>query len=102
MLINGSDIVDADRERKLKIRYCTRLWLLQEIAGCTFEEARIYLRRERNETPENLMEIYSLDTDAYAGLLASAERKVVDAESQGDLFKGYKPMYPGRSDRLDW
>ncbi len=94
--------MDAERERKLKIRYCTCLWLLQEIAGCTFEEARIYLRRERNETRENLMETYSLDEDAYAELLASAEMKVAEAESEGDLFRGYKPMYPGRSDTLDW
>lgn len=95
-------IMDAERERILKIRYCTRMWLLQEIAGCTFMEARIYLRRERNETREKLMGIYSLDEDSYAGLLASAERKVAEAGSEGDLFRRYTPIYPGRSETPDW
>lgn len=92
--------MDVDAERKLKIRYCTRLWLLQEIAGCTFPEARIFLHRERNESPERLMEIYSLDRDSYEELFDSAKRKV--AESDGDVFRGYGPMYPEPSEVIDW
>ena len=94
--------MDESREMKRKVRYCIRMWLLQEIAGCTFMEARIYLRRERNETPDKLMETYSLDAEEYSAVELSAQEKVSKAESEGDLFKGYGPLYHGHEETVDW
>ena len=78
------------------------MWILQEVAGCTFAEARIYLRKERNETSEMLMEIYSLDTNAYAEAVESAGKKVAEANAKGNLFRGYGPLYPGRDETINW
>lgn len=94
--------MDESNGMRKKTRYCIRMWLLQEVAGCSFVEARIYLRRERNETPEKLMEIYSLDADTYAEIESSADRKVSDAESKGDIFRGYGPLYNQRNETVDW
>ena len=90
------------KERERKVRYCTRLWLLQEIAGCTFLEARVYLRRERNETVASLAEIYSIAEDEVMAAAASAEGKAAEAEAKGDLFHGYEPMYPNPDEKIDW
>jgi hypothetical protein len=90
------------KEREMKVRYCTRLWLLQEIAGCTFLEARAYLRRERNETAASLAEAYSISEDEVLAAIASAEAKAAEAEAGGDLFHGYGPMYPDPDERIDW
>lgn len=65
-------------------------------------EARINLHRERNETPEKLMGIYSLNKDSFNEMLASAEKKVIDAESKGGLFRGYDPICPDSTVTLDW
>ncbi len=85
-----------------QVRYCTRLWLLQEIAGCTFLEARAYLRRERNETAASLAEAYSISEDEVLAAIASAEAKAAEAETGGDLFHGYGPMYSDSDERIDW
>ena len=90
------------KERERKVRYCTRLWLLQEIAGCTFLEARAYLRRERNETVASLAEAYSISEDDVLAAIASAEAKAAEAEAGGDLFHGYGPMYPDPDESIDW
>ncbi|MBR6204154.1 MAG: hypothetical protein IKQ60_03715 [Candidatus Methanomethylophilaceae archaeon] len=90
------------KERERKVRYCTRLWLLQEIVGCTFLEARAYLRRERNETVASLAEAYSITEDDVLAAIASAEAKAAEVEAGGDLFHGYGPMYPDPDERIDW
>ncbi|MBR4504082.1 MAG: hypothetical protein IKP20_03815 [Candidatus Methanomethylophilaceae archaeon] len=90
------------KERERKVRYCTRLWLLQEIAGCTFLEARAYLRRERNETVASLAEAYSIAEDDVLAAIASAEEKAAEAEARWDLFHGHEPIYPDPDERIDW
>ncbi len=90
------------KEREREVRYCTRLWLLQEIAGCTFLEARAYIRRERNETVAFLAEAYSISEDDVLAAVASAEAKAAEAEARGDFFHGYGPMYPDPDERIVW
>lgn len=92
---------DDSPERKRKIRYCTRMWLLQEIAGCTFIEARIHLRKERNESPEQLMKIYSLDRDTYLEI-ESVARSKAEAYSEKYLYRGYDAIYPAEDDIIEW
>lgn len=89
-------------DREKKVRYAIRLWLLQEIAGCTFLEARAYLCRERNETVASLAEAYSITEDDVLAAIASTERKAAEAEANGDLFHGYVPMYPDPDEKIDW
>ena len=94
--------MDESTETKKKIRYCIRMWLLQEIAGCTFLEARVFLRRERNEIPEKLMEAYNLSDEEYSAIEQSAHDKVSKADSEGNLFRGYGPLYHGRKETVEW
>ena len=99
---NGSEVSMNKNSQKTKrmIRYCMRMWLLQEIAGCTFIEARIYLRKERNETPEKLMADYSISLDEYTKIEKTAISKM-QAFSEAELFRGYSAIYPNEDEKSE-
>ena len=81
------------QKTKRMIRYCMRMWLLQEIAGCTFIEAR-------NETPEKLMADYSISLDEYTKIEKTAISKI-QAFSEAELFRGYSAIYPNEDEESE-
>ena len=87
---------------KAKLNYCTRFWLIQERAGCTFLEARVYLRRERCESDGFLRDLYSLSEEELLRLERAAERKIREAQAVREVFYGYEPMFPDPEDAKDW
>lgn len=89
-------------DHKRKTNYCIRLWLLQELADCTFLEARIYLRNERNETLEKIASLNHMNINEIQLIEQSANEKVHRAKSKGDLFHGFEPIYPKDGEIIEW
>ena len=75
---------------------------MQEVAGCSFLEARVYLRRERNETLEELASKYDMDIDEIRAIEKIADEKAGRVQSSGNLFYGHEPIYPGEDEIIEW
>lgn len=90
------------RDLNLRTNYCIRLWLLQEIAGCTFLEARLYLREERRETTESICRSYNITMEEAEVSIENARRKIEKASKSRNVFRGYTPIYPKDGDDTDW
>lgn len=95
-----TDVESPDHKRKTN--YCIRMWLLQEVVGCTFLEARIYLRKERNETLKDLASVYNMPLHELQVIEQSATEKVSRVQSTKQLFYGFEPIYPGDSETVEW
>lgn len=89
------------REQFLKVRYATRLWLLQERAHLTFMEARCYLREERNETVKSLAESFGVDEPTIEHTIEEAERKYEEASKLYEIFFGHGPVYPRKGEKIE-
>lgn len=74
----------------LQIRYGMSIWLLQENAGLTYREARVYLSHERNETEEQLAETFGIKLRTVRGLRRSASKKL-EGKDLYDILMGYDP-----------
>ncbi len=84
----------GNTDRRKRIRYRIRLWLLQEIAGCTFPRStHISPQGKKRERGVSRSE-YSISLEEVGELEASAGKKVRKAEKNGDPFLGYSPIYP--------
>jgi hypothetical protein len=78
-----------------QIRYGVALWLLQEKAGLSYKEARVFLAHSRHETTEHLMESLGISRNTIYGLRRSAKKKVEKcnpAPDLSDLLHGYVPI----------
>jgi hypothetical protein len=74
-----------------QIRYGMGIWLLQENAGLTYNEARTYLSGMRNESDDQLAEALNVKKSTVYCLRASA-RKKLDGKLLDDILMGYTPM----------
>jgi hypothetical protein len=82
-------------EREFRfIRYSTRVWLLQERAGLSFADARIYTHREKPESFADIDEKFSFEPGEserrYPQVCAEVEEKLKTV----DVFCGFDPVYP--------
>lgn len=93
--------MNTRRKHKLKVNYCIRLWLLQEIAGCTFVEGRLFLKDERKESIETICNEHRLEISEGEKLLESAKKKVSDI-GEDRIFHGYTAIYPNEEDDTNW
>ncbi|MBO5600819.1 MAG: hypothetical protein J5897_07255 [Candidatus Methanomethylophilus sp.] len=103
--INRSDI-DREKTRPWRsgepltesefreVRYATRIWLLQERVPLSFVEARIYLRNEKSESPEDIAERFGLTVEKIIESEPKIRRKVTDAEKEREIFFGHSPIFP--------
>ena len=73
-----------------QIRYGMSIWLLQENAGLTYGEARVYLAHTRNESTEQLAEALKVSKQTVYGLRRSARIKL-DGKLLDDVVMGYIP-----------
>ncbi len=77
-----------------EVRYATRIWLLLERVPPSFAEARIYLRREKPETPEDIARRFGLSVEDILRSDSEIIGKVAKAEAESDIFFGHGPVYP--------
>lgn len=77
-----------------EVRYATRIWLLQERVPLSFAEARIYLRREKPETPEDIARRFGLSAEDILRSDPEIIGKVAKAEAERDIFFGHGPICP--------
>ncbi len=83
-----------------RIRYSTRIWILQENLKLSLMDARIYTRRERPETIEDIAEFFGTDAGLLESRIPEIENKLESAlEEDPNFFHGYGPVYP--EDRVD-
>ncbi|MCL2147796.1 MAG: helix-turn-helix domain-containing protein [Methanomassiliicoccaceae archaeon] len=74
-----------------QIRYGMGIWLLQENAGLTYNEARAYMSDMRNETTEQLAEALGVKKQTVYDLRNSAREKL-DGKLLDDVLMGYNPL----------
>jgi len=74
-----------------QIYYGMGIWLLQENAGLTYKEARVYQSDMRNESTEQLAESLGITVQTVYDLRRSA-RKKLDGKILDDILMGYTPM----------
>ncbi len=78
-----------------RIRYCMRIWILQECLGFSLVDARIYTRRERPESLGEIAEFFHSDPDSLKARIPSIEWRVSEAlKEDPNFFHGYEPVYP--------
>ena len=75
-----------------QVRYGMTIWLLQENAGLTFKEARVFMADTRQETTEDLAKALKVTKQAVYNLASSARAKMDEIEDLDAVFKGYFPM----------
>jgi DNA-binding CsgD family transcriptional regulator len=67
------------------------IWLLQENAGMSYKEARVYLSFMRNESNQQLAETLGVSVRTIQRLHRSAAEKL-DGKSLENILAGYMPM----------
>jgi len=83
-----------------RIRYCMRIWILQDCLGFSLMDARIYTRGERPETLEDIAAFFHADLDSVRARIPMVEWKVSEAlKKDPNFFHGYAPVYP--EDKVD-
>jgi hypothetical protein len=76
-----------------QIRYGVAMWLLQENAGMSYKEARVFLSGSRNENTEQLAEALGITIGRVYNLRKSAREKL-EGKSFDDIVMGYYPLMP--------
>ncbi len=77
------------------MRYSTRIWLLQEYLRLSLMDARIFTRKERPESIEDIAAFFHEDPDSLKARIPMVEWKVSKAlEENPNFFHGYTPVYP--------
>jgi len=75
-----------------QIRYGMALWMLQENAGLSYKEARVFLAEERFESVEYLAKALNMTKQGIYNLSSSAKAKMGAIEDFDAVFKGYYPL----------
>ena len=75
-----------------QIRYGMALWMLQENAGLSYKEARVFLAPERGETVEHLAKTFKMTKQAIYNLSSSARAKIEKIDDLAAVFNGYYPL----------
>ncbi|MDR0309588.1 MAG: hypothetical protein LBH88_02375 [Candidatus Methanoplasma sp.] len=79
-------------EEYIQVRYGMALWMLQENAGLSYNEARAYLAYERGESTEDVAKALRITKQAVYNLSSSARAKIEEAGELDEVFKGYFPL----------
>jgi len=74
-----------------QIRYGMAIWLLQENAGLTYKEARVFMASVRNERAEQLAEALGIKKQTVYDLRRSALQKL-RGKKLDDILMGYSPI----------
>jgi|GEM_PF-3260521 len=97
----GTGLVRKDNEKGCtendfrRIRYSMRIWILQENLELSLMDARIYTRRERPESIEEITAFFGTDTESVESRIPEIESKVEAAlERDPNFFHGYEPVFP--------
>lgn len=80
---------DLTTDEQAAIRYSVRMWLLQERAKMSFQEASVYLRYERPKALEDFDEKWHLSDSEINIIMKSAKEKFEKASEYTDVFMGY-------------
>ncbi|MCL2317998.1 MAG: hypothetical protein FWC44_02955 [Methanomassiliicoccaceae archaeon] len=75
-----------------QVRYGMALWMLQENAGLSFKEARVFLADERGESVDHLAKELKVTKQAIYNLSSAAKAKIEKIEDLDAVFKGYYPL----------
>jgi len=75
-----------------QVRYGMCIWLLQEKAGFSFEEARVYMADSRLESAEDLAKTLNVTKQTIHNLASSARAKMDKIEDHDEVFMGYTPL----------
>ena len=75
-----------------QVRYGMAIWMLQENAGLTYKEARVFMANTRHESTEDLAKALNVTKQAVYNLASSARAKVDQIEDLDAVLKGYYPM----------
>jgi len=81
-----------DFEEFQQVRYGMALWMLQENAGLTFKEARVFMAGYRHESTEDLAKALNVTKQAVYNLASSARAKIDEIEDLDAVLKGYFPL----------
>jgi len=76
----------------MQIRYGMALWMLQENAGLSFKEARVFLAPDRGESVEHLVKSLKVSKQGIYNLSCSARAKMAKIEDFDAVFNGYTPL----------
>jgi len=68
------------------------LWMLQENAGLSFKEARVYMADSRFESTDDLANTLNVTVQDICDLASSAKAKMKKVEDFEAVFKGYFPL----------
>jgi hypothetical protein len=79
-------------EEYQQVRYGMALWMLQENAGLSYKEARVFLAEERYESTEHLAKALNMTKQGIYNLASSAREKMEKIEDIDAVFKGYFPL----------
>jgi len=93
-----------DMHEYQQVRYGMCIWLLQEKAGLSFEEARVYMADDRLESAEDLAKTLNVTKQTVHNLASSAKAKMDKVENRDEVFMGYSPLvvdysHKGRNSR---
>jgi len=75
-----------------QVRYGMAIWMLQENAGLTFKEARVFMAGSRHESTDDLAKALGMTKQAVYNLASSARAKIDKIEDLDAVFKGYFPL----------
>jgi len=81
-----------DFEEYQQVMYGMCLWMLQENAGLTFKEARVYMADDRVESTEDLAKALHVTKQGIYNLASAAKAKMDKFEDFEPIFKGYYPL----------
>jgi len=81
-----------DFEEYQQVRYGMSMWMLQEKAGLTFKEARVYMADDRLESTDDLAKALNVTKQAIYNLGSSAKAKMDKIEDYDAVFMGYFPL----------
>lgn len=81
-----------DLKEYQQVRYGMSLWMLQENAGLTFKEARVFMANDRLESTEDLAKALGVTKQGIYNLASSARAKMEKYEDYNEVFKGYLPL----------
>jgi hypothetical protein len=81
-----------DFEEYRKVRYGMALWMLQENAGLSYKEARVYLAEGRSESMEHLAESLDCTVEDICRFSSTAEAKMKNVKDINAVYRGYYPI----------
>lgn len=83
---------ELTRDELVMLRYATRCWIVQEYAGLSFEDARIYLAGEPPFAIPILEKELKKTAEEIIARQEILKQHVSEIELEKDLFYGFTPL----------